>query len=1211
MLNALLRRSHLFVLAVVAGLIAGLSPLASADAQAAVLSPPVLISPSADDSVSGNPIFAWKAVTGAVKYQVDVSTDGFSSHVSGFPATTYELRYAPPAELPTGEISWRVAAINSANSLGDYASGSFEKGVSDAPTVLTPAPGKEFAFPTEPVVFSWDALPGAASYQLEIDDADDFIGSTTYNTKNTAYVLTEPVTIDQPFYWRVRGVAGTLSSSWSPTSSFTSTWDGAPTLTYPANNAVLSDVYLDWNPVPGAKTYQLQVSPNGDWANNITIDVTVKSTRYASPEPLNNGNYYWRVRALDAASTANKGPWSQARVFERVWNEKPAIAWPLDGASTADADPLDPTWQNPTFRWTPAKRASWYRIQFATNEAMTENLHGCVTNRTSFSPILKEPDSSTGFTIAGPCSLAFASGTTYFWRVIALDSPVKNAGLDPSPTPKLTGMIFGQPSAVQSFVWDPPTATTDTPRQLDASDYLTPANCDPSAGCDTPERDTPVLSWTAIPGATSYTVEVALDRNFTNLYRTYITPFSRLAPRDSWRDNQAGQAYYWRVTPNGLALGGGTFSVFSKQTEGVHRTAPAGGSTQADDFTFEWQDYLDTNQALTPVAAEAAQFYRIQVSTTSDFSKIIDSQDVDTPFYTPAKLTYAEGPIYWRVQAIDGSDNLLTVSSGANGSVTKASPAPSLQYPADAATVKGVPYLRWEPLAYAASYDVQLASDPSFASPIKTVTTKMTAWAHTEPLAAGTYYWRVRRNDADNRDGAWSGARSFSLQPAAVQLTSPTNASSAGATSLVLQWKANQPSPKYRVELSTSATFASQVSGFPLTTVMSAWAPNKSLLPDGTYYWRVRSLNASGTVVATSSVWHFSVDGTPPQVTALTPSSSAALDAAFTVTFSEPVTGVDASTFTVTPAGTSTALAGTVSMSGSSAAKFTPKAGLVPGQTYTVRVSAGVTDRSGLASLPYTASVRAITTLQEDSTAIQRTWPRWNTASASAGALKLSQRAGSTLTYTFSGTRISLQGYRANTGGYARITVDGASPATASFYSATASPKATVWSSGTLSKGKHVLQVRVLGTKPKGAKGAWVYVDGFTVDGTKVEENAPGVVDGFARVGTSKASGSAYQVIDFRKSSGRVAPTLTLTFKGTGISWMGTKGKAFGKASVYIDNVKKKTIDLYYAKTLYKKTLWTSSKLSNGTHTIKVVILGSKRTSATGYNVSFDTFRIA
>ncbi|MCL4721931.1 MAG: hypothetical protein KJ041_08285, partial [Gammaproteobacteria bacterium] len=79
---------------------------------------------------------------------------------------------------------------------------------------------------------------------------------------------------------------------------------------------------------------------------------------------------------------------------------------------------------------------------------------------------------------------------------------------------------------------------------------------------------------------------------------------------------------------------------------------------------------------------------------------------------------------------------------------------------------------------------------------------------------------------------------------------------------------------------------------------------------------------------------------------------------------------------------------------------------------------------------------------------------------------------------------------------------------------------------------------------------------------------------------------------------------------GIGISWLGTKGKTYGKATVYIDGVKKKTIDLYASKTSYKKKLWTSAKLSNKVHTIKVVILGTKRKAAKGYDVSFDSFTI-
>ena len=59
--------------------------------------------------------------------------------------------------------------------------------------------------------------------------------------------------------------------------TFRSTWSTKPVLVYPADNATdITDVYFDWNAVLGAKTYQLQVSPNGDWANNKTIDVTVE-----------------------------------------------------------------------------------------------------------------------------------------------------------------------------------------------------------------------------------------------------------------------------------------------------------------------------------------------------------------------------------------------------------------------------------------------------------------------------------------------------------------------------------------------------------------------------------------------------------------------------------------------------------------------------------------------------------------------------------------------------------------------------------------------------------------------------------------------------------------------------------------------------------------------------------------------------------------------
>jgi hypothetical protein len=44
--------------------------------------------------------------------------------------------------------------------------------------------------------------------------------------------------------------------------------------------------------------------------------------------------------------------------------------------------------------------------------------------------------------------------------------------------------------------------------------------------------------------------------------------------------------------------------------------------------------------------------------------------------------------------------------------------------------------------------------------------TKMSAWAPTKALASGTYAWRIRRLDADNKAGPWSNGRKFTLSKA-------------------------------------------------------------------------------------------------------------------------------------------------------------------------------------------------------------------------------------------------------------------------------------------------------------------------------------------------------------------------------------------------------------------------------------------------------------
>ena len=890
-------RQRLIALVATAVMLAGLAPLASpSPARAVVLDPPTLTAPGSGSTVTGNPVFAWSVVSGAAKYRIQISSSpAFTSPVA---ADTQNLRFSPPTELPLGTLYWRVAALDSGNVLGTYATGTFEKAWGASPEAISPPITDptdpdgvvSLAFPTEPLLFTWKALAGAQSYELQVDDADDFIGATTYKTKNTSYVITEPRTVGQTFYWQLRGVSGGNYSDWSAFGKFRSTWATKPMLEYPEPDDpvdpsdFVTDLYFDWAPVLGAKTYQLQVSPNGDWTNNKTIDVTVKSTRYVPPVPLNNGNYFWRVRALDAASTANFGPWSDpGRIFQRGWPDKPMLVWPSDGGSTADANAADPTWQNPTFTWTAIRRASWYRVRIGTEKNGTTGLldgsiQGCITNRTTLTPNVR-------FASPGICRFLLTPGETYYWDVAGIDSPVLNpSASDLWGPPDQKSNVLGLRSDVRSFVWQPPEPLPGTIRPLDPSDYLTPATCAPQDDCTDYETDTPVLTWTAIPGATAYRITLSLDPNFTNIYATYCAEFNRFAGTVSWRDNQANEAYYWNVTPDIDCGAPPTIdptnrSAFQKRSVPVYRTAPVQNSVGENDFEFRWDHYLDTNLSYpepvtTQPPTQEAKQYRITVSTVSDFATTIDTKIVNTPFYTPYDRTYPEGPIYWRVQAIDGSGNDLTWSRRGTGMaefdpdfagvVMKKSPVPTQFYPGNAATVKGVPYLQWLPLAYAASYDVQIDNDVNFSSPAATVSaTKMSAWAYTEPLAAGTYYWRVRRNDADNRDGAWSSVRSFVLAPAAPTLVSPANGTFPSPATLLLQWTTAQPAPSYQVEVSTSETFTSFVSGYPQTTVMTSWAP-KTFFANGTYYWRVKSRNASGTSVATSSVFSFKVGEKTP-----------------------------------------------------------------------------------------------------------------------------------------------------------------------------------------------------------------------------------------------------------------------------------------------------------------------------------------------------------
>ncbi len=1355
---------------------------------AAPANAPTLLSP-VGTTESANPVLTWSAVAGAAKYRVQISTDSsFASVV--YSKDTVALRATPETDLPLGTLYWRVAATDGSTGVGPLsATASFTKAWGASPALDSPSDGETLNFPASPAIFRWNPLPGAKTYTLQLDDAPDFVGAQEFSTPNTSFTLTEPQTVGQSFYWRVRGTSGTTGvvSDWSETRSYTYAWTSAPTLRTPANttSAAVTDVVFSWDPVSGAKTYELQVSPNGDWANNITLDVSAKGTRYSPPTTLDNGSYFWRVRAKDAKTTPNNGGWSDAWQFTRGWADRPTQLTPSWDPGTPSSIPhvAGP----PTFTWTPVPHASRYELQVSTDINFS-TFTGCYTNHTTFTPYVRTYPTVTDGGEPTSCKLAsmtWGTGSVYYWRVRGIDQPGNVLGLwsntgnadtfrflrDPamptylspadgaavgapslawgavpnvekyrvtilkanlstvsgtpvttyatSYTPTMTlnpadgpfywyvqgvdadgvtsaipaqsdwrsftlvtppsttslqpltpadesssirmptmtwqpyagatyyvvhyaangfellptlsgsaklpfaGFTYaGVPLAPDTYTWwveafnangslavgPTSTFTIASPGVVGSADYLTPSKCTPLITCAA-ERDTPTLSWNAVPGAGAYQVSIAYDSNFTNVLKTYTTAYTTLTPRESLVDNQAGQAFYWFVRPcvdAGLTRCGPgpddntantNASAFQKRSQPVQLQDPDDGATVANQVTFDWNDYLDTNGALPhPVTQEANQ-YRIQVSTVADFATVLDTQVLDQTSYTPFDKTYPEGPLYWRVQAIDGSANPLTWSD--TRQVNKASPQPGLTYPADNATVSGVPYFQWVPQDYAAQYTIEVYKngDTQFspANRVLTATTKFAAWAPTTGLAAGPYAWRVKRLDADGRDGAWSDGRTFMLQAAAPTLTGPASGSTATSGDMLFTWTAVPNAAQYRWELSTGATFATLTAS--QNTVMTAWAPTAAI-PDGTFYWRVRVLDANGNILATSSPWLFAKDATRPSVTTKSPTTAASISGPFTVAFSESVKNVSAANFAMTVAGTATTVAGAVtpaSATPTTTATFTPTAPLVPGQSYTVSLSGGITDVAGNPLTPMSWTVRTSTAVDNTSSALYEVWDRDTSPSASGGSYHASASAGSSAKFTFAGTAVTLVGARSASGGYADIYLDGVKQAAGvSFYNKATQWQYPVWSKSGLPNRTHMVEVRPLGTKPASSSGAWVYVDAFKVGTAVYQENNSAVRESFRRVATASASGGSYDVATHATSGdtgGR--PYYTLTFRGTRVVVYGVKSATSGSAAFYVDNVLRATVSLHSTATMYRALLFNSPALTNSVHTLRVELVGS------------------
>jgi hypothetical protein len=863
--------------------------------------------------------FDWDPVKGAKEYEIWVALDpDFNTQIEK--RKVISTRYSPVATYDNNTYYWKVRAYNAAGEPTPWPASPnvFDRRWPFKPALVYPqTSGSPIG---DDVYYQWTPVRHATRYELWVSSDQNFTEDDRSTQKCYTLSTTYVPGFDgddcgppqgSTFYWKVRAIDGptNVNGVFSERGQFV--YDsGRIQPISPANGSTVAVPTFRWQPSPDANAYRITVTGA---AGSVSATTSALSWTPADLLPSEDDevdparapdSFSWQITAIDG-----DGRLSPTFTGGTVRVLEPPIA--------AGASPLTPlplasgqiTSRFPALAWQPV--------------ASTVDAPVYYKLRVSETPGYVLPESATPILSAKLAYPAVTDLSTYFlrpgtrtWWVEAFDATTNSSlGRGPSSTFTIEApdRAAGHQVALDGQSVDEGRTCT---KRLVVTDGVT----DEQTVC-TGMSATPVLDWESVPGAGGYQVYVAEDPDFTNLvYDGVQTISSRFTPSlkhspSALPDNESGPAYYWYIRPcarvmprvncgpdpSGQIDSGA--SAFRKVSPRVELESPSADAVLGDQVTFRWTDYHLTNQAASPVydgtvpPYQTAQRYRLQIaqSATITDSNTIDDVTVDQPTYTAFTKTYPEGDLWWRVQAIDGSNNRLSWS--VTRKIVKATPATNLdpniaavpeRAVVDAAArpafnsrqAAGSTLFRWSAEDFDASWELQVYKNddtvPSSGNLVFTTATKQAAFVPATPLppSSEAYRWRVRRTDVGGKAGRWSDLGRFYVDPLPVQLTSPTDQASVQPIGTTFQWAsyghAAARAAKYTIDIEPVTSGATNPGA--VTTAATAWS-SPANLANGTYTWSVRALDVAGNSIGSSPTWSFTVDAglravTPTQIAA-------------------------------------------------------------------------------------------------------------------------------------------------------------------------------------------------------------------------------------------------------------------------------------------------------------------------------------------------------
>jgi len=743
-------------------------------------------------------------------------------------------------------------------------------------------------------VFQWSAAYAAATYHLQVAE-DAAFQKMVYQDSlltDTSFSI-PPLQSKKRYYWRIRAANSSGIGTFSPSWSF-ETIEGplvAPMPQFPTNSVIVSpvDLPIQWNSVPWATKYHLQIAEDAAFAALVKNDSTITDTLCLAPVLQFSKKYYWRVCALNAHGA---GPYSATLIF-----------------TTSDGTPNRPSLRSPTtlsidlavdpiMQWSGVVWATTYQLEVATDAAF----HTIAFN-----------DSTITDTVFHLPTLQ--NDVSYYWRVRALNGTV---------------------SSLYSTVW-----TFTTIKGIPQIVVLrTPLNNTTGTPID------PILQWSRTQSVSWYRLQVAQDVTFSSIVYEDTTLTDTLSHTPPLQYNKK---YYWRVRAENTRANGPYSLIWSfTTTEGtppvpvLRSPATLSGGVAIDPLLFwasstyatryhvqiaeeilfhiiAYEDsiIIDSTVHIPPLQNDKRYYWRVRAlnnSATSAFSTVwsfttiegvattpllrspataATSQPVDpvlvwstvqwaTRYHVLVGLDAAFTSIvfedstlidttvhvtglqngkshYWKVRAINAR-GASTFSSAWTFTTVEGMPlTPSLRAPvASTASVPIDPVLQWKSSQWATRYHLQVAED----TPFKILVLEDTAATDTIyrlPALQNDkrYYWRVR---ALNRIGTSPFSEIWNFMtivapPAVPVLQSPSNGGYSVSLNALITWCRSMRADSYHLQVSDDALFRTLVfEDSTLTDTTSVVGPLRMYTM---YYWRMRAKNAGGTTNF-STTWKFS-----------------------------------------------------------------------------------------------------------------------------------------------------------------------------------------------------------------------------------------------------------------------------------------------------------------------------------------------------------------